>query len=151
MVDDIDFLADEGKGLGDFIVGLRRRKRLGALTAAIVFVVGAVVTLAWPTQYTSAGVILIEQPEVPEQLVQTTVTTFAAQQIQLINQRVMTSSNLAGIIKKFDLYAAKREYLPTLMLVEDVQDQMQLDLINVELTDPSSSRVRATKSSRVSR
>jgi len=140
MVDDIDYLADEGKGLGDFIAGLRRRKRLGALTAAIVFVVGAIVTLAWPTQYTSSGVILIEQPEVPEQLVQTTVTTFAAQQIQLINQRVMTSSNLAGIIKKFDLYAAKREYLPTLLLVEDVQDQMQLDLINVELTDPGTGR-----------
>ncbi len=140
MVDDTDYLADEGKGLGDFIASLRRRKVLGALTAAIVFVVGVIVTFAWPTQYTSTAVILIEQPEVPEQLVQTTVTTFAAQQIQLINQRVMTSSNLAGIIKKFDLYAAKREYLPTLLLVEDVQDQMQLDLINVELTDPTSSR-----------
>ena len=137
MVDNEDYLADEGKRLGDFIAGLRRRKRLGALTAAIVFVVGTIVTLAWPTQYTSTGVILIEQPEVPEQLVQTTVTTFAAQQIQLINQRVMTSSNLAGIIKKFDLYAAKREYLPTLLLVEDVQDQVQLDLINVELTNPA--------------
>ncbi len=140
MVDDRDYLADEGKGLGEFIAGLRRRKMLGALTAAIVFVVGAIVTVVWPTKYTSTAVILIEEPEVPEQLVQTTVTTFAAQQIQLINQRVMTSSNLAGIIEQFDLYPEKRRYLPTLLLVEDVQEQVQMDLVNVELTDPASGR-----------
>jgi len=140
MVDDTDYLADEGKGLGDFIASLRRRKALGALTAAIFFVVGAIVTVIWPTQYTSAGIVLIEEPEVPEQLVQTTVTTFAAQQIQLINQRVMTSSNLVNIIKEFDLYAEKREHLPTLLLVEDVKEQMKLDLINVELTDPGTGR-----------
>lgn len=140
MEDYRDYIADEGKGLGDFIAGLRRRKTLGALTAAIVFIVGVIVTLAWPTKYTSTAVILIEEAEVPEQLVQTTVTTFAAQQIQLINQRVMTSSNLAGIIEKFDLYADKRKYLPTLLLVEDVQEQVQMDLVNVELTDPGSGR-----------
>ncbi len=140
MEDYRDYIADEGKGLGDFIASLRRRKTLGALTAAIVFIVGAIVTFAWPTKYTSTAVILIEEAEVPEQLVQTTVTTFAAQQIQLINQRVMTSSNLAGIIEKFDLYADKRKYLPTLLLVEDVQDQVQMDLVNVELTDPGSGR-----------
>ncbi len=140
MVDDRDYLADEGRGLGDFIASLRRRKVLGAVTAAAVFVLGAIITLVWPTKYTSTAVILIEEPEVPEQLVQTTVTTFAAQQIQLINQRVMTSSNLAGIIEQFDLYPEKREYLPTLLLVEDVEEQVQMDLINVELTDPSSGR-----------
>ncbi len=140
MEDYRDNIADEGKGLGDFIASLRRRKTLGALTAAIVFIVGAIVTFAWPTKYTSTAVILIEEAEVPEQLVQTTVTTFAAQQIQLINQRVMTSSNLAGIIEKFDLYADKRKYLPTLLLVEDVQEQVQMNLVNVELTDPGSGR-----------
>ncbi|MDJ0928059.1 MAG: Wzz/FepE/Etk N-terminal domain-containing protein [Gammaproteobacteria bacterium] len=136
MLDDRDYLADEGKGLGDFLSSLRRRKKLGLITAAVVFVVGVFLTLVWPTKYTSTAVILIEEPEVPEQLVQTTVTTFAAQQIQLINQRVMTRSNLAAIIEQFDLFAEQREYLPTLLLVKDVQDQIQMDLINVELQDP---------------
>lgn len=140
MVDDRDYLADEGKGLGDFLAALRRRKKLGLITAAVVFVIGTAITLLWPTMYTSTAVILIEEPEVPEQLVQTTVTTFAAQQIQLINQRVMTRSNLASIIEKFDLYAEKREHLPTLLLTEDVQEQIKMDLINVELTDPSTGR-----------
>ncbi len=36
MVDESAFLADEGKGLGDFIAALRRRKMLGLVAAAIV-------------------------------------------------------------------------------------------------------------------
>ncbi len=140
MAEDREYLGDEGKSLGDFLAALRRRKKLGLLTAAGVFVAGAIVTLLWPTMYTSTAVILIEEPEVPEALVQTTVTTFAAQQIQLINQRVMTRSNLASIIEKFDLYAEKREHLPTLMLTEDVEEQIKLDLVNVELTDPTTGR-----------
>ncbi len=136
MVDDREFLVEEGKGLGDFLAAARRRKWLGLITAAVVFVVGALITFLWPTKYTSTAVILIEEPEVPQELVQTTVTTFAAQQIQLINQRVMTRSNLAGIIEKFDLYPDKREYLPTLLLTPDVEEQITMDLINVELTDP---------------
>jgi len=140
MVDEREFLAEEGKGLGDFLAALRRRKWLGLITALVVFVVGALITFLWPTKYTSTAIILIEEPEVPQELVQTTVTTFAAQQIQLINQRVMTRSNLAGIIEEFDLYPEKREYLPTLLLTEDVQEQVQMDLVNVELTDPRSGR-----------
>ncbi len=138
MVDEREFVVDEGKGLGDFLAALKRRRLLGLLTAAAVFVAGALAVILWPTLYTSTAVVLIEEPEVPQELVQTTVTTFAAQQIQLINQRVMTRSNLAGIIEKFDLYAAKREHLPTLMLTQDVQERIQMDLINVELKDPNS-------------
>ncbi len=140
MVDEREFLVDEGKGLGDFLAALKRRRWLGLLTAAAVFIAGALAILFWPTLYTSTAVVLIEEPEVPQELVQTTVTTFAAQQIQLINQRVMTRSNLAGIIEKFDLYAEKRKHLPTLMLTEDVEESINMDLINVELNDPTSNR-----------
>jgi uncharacterized protein involved in exopolysaccharide biosynthesis len=140
MIDQHDYPVDEGQGVGEFIASLRRRKWLGLGVAAAVLVIGAIITFLWPTAYTSTAVILIEEPDVPEELVQTTVTTFAAQQIQLINQRVMTRSNLAAIIEEFDLYPEQREYLPTLMLTEDVQEQVQLDLINVELTDPNSGR-----------
>ena len=128
--------ADEEGGLGDFISALKRRKKLALIAAAVVFVLGAALTFAWPTVYTSTATILLEEPEVPEQLVQTTVTTFAAEQVQYINQRVMTRTNLANIIEKFDLYIDKRRYTPTLMLTDEVRENIVLDLINVELTDP---------------
>ena len=136
MVTEQEFLAEEEGGLGDLVDALKRRKKLALATAAIVFVVGIVVIFAWPTMYTSTATILLEEPDVPENLVQTTVTTFAAEQVQYINQRVMTRTNLANIIEEFDLYTDKRRYMPTLLLTDEVQENIVLDLINVELTDP---------------
>jgi uncharacterized protein involved in exopolysaccharide biosynthesis len=70
------------------------------------------------------------------------VTTFAARQIQYINQRVMTRTNLAQIIEKFNLYPDERKYLPTLLLVEDVQDDVKIDVIDAQLPDPQSGMAR---------
>ena len=137
MADERDFLDEEERGLGDIIAAFRRHKLLAATTAAAIFVVGAVIIFALPTYYQSTATILLEEPEVPEELVRTTVTTFAAQQIQYINQRVMTRTNLAQIIEKFDLYADKRRYMPALLLTDEVQSNISLDLVNVELNDPT--------------
>ena len=137
MVDEREFLDEEERGLGDFIAAVKRHKGLAALVAAGVFAVGAVTIFTLPTYYESTATILLEEPEVPEELVRTTVTTFAAQQIQYINQRVMTRTNLAQIIEKFDLYADKRRYMPALLLTDEVQSNIRLDLVNVELNDPT--------------
>ena len=131
---------EQGVELADLLAALNRYKGTATLIALGILSVGAVVTFAWPPAYTSTATILLEEPEVPEMLVQTTVTTFAAEQIQYINQRVMTRTNLAQIIEKFDLYKDKRRYMPTLLLTEEVQENMTLDLINVELTDPTAGR-----------
>jgi uncharacterized protein involved in exopolysaccharide biosynthesis len=140
MVDEQAFQEEgdeQGVELADLLAALNRYKGTATLIALGILSVGAVVTFAWPAAYTSTATILLEEPEVPEMLVQTTVTTFAAEQIQYINQRVMTRTNLAQIIEKFDLYKDKRRYMPTLLLTNEVQEHMTLDLINVELTDPS--------------
>jgi succinoglycan biosynthesis transport protein ExoP len=143
MVDEQEYqeeVDEQGVNFSDLIAALNRYKGQAALISLGIFVVGIVITFAWPTAYQSTATILLEEPEVPEMLVQTTVTTFAAEQIQYINQRVMTRTNLAQIIEKFDLYKDKRRYMPTLLLTDEVQSNMTLDLINVELTDPEAGR-----------
>jgi|GEM_PF-329459 polysaccharide biosynthesis transport protein len=137
MVDQQEYFEDDGLDLGELLRGLWRRRVFISLTTTAVFAVGVVIILAWPTTYQSTATILLEEPEVPRTLMQTTVTTFAAEQIQYINQRVMTRTNLAGIIEKFDLYKEKRRYTPTLLLTDIVRENMLLDLINVEMTDPN--------------
>jgi len=140
MLDEQEFSTDDGLDLSVILGALKRHWLLGVGTAVAVFVVGATVTFLLPTSYQSTATILLEEPEVPEALIQTTVTVFAAEQIQYINQRVMTRTNLSEIIEKFDLYADKRRYMPTLLLTEDVRSNMLLDLINVELTDPEAGK-----------
>ncbi len=140
MTEERDIFVDEGKSVGELIAALKRHRKLALLTALGIFIVGTVIVFILPNSYTSTATILIEEPEVPVELIQTTVTTYGARQIQTISQRVMTRTNLANIIKKFDLYADKRKYMPTLLLVDEVREKINLDLVDIQTTDPATGR-----------
>jgi uncharacterized protein involved in exopolysaccharide biosynthesis len=144
MAFEIALPEDDSRTFGDYIDALKRRGKPAAIMAAVLLLVGIVGIVVWPNAYTSTAVILIEDPEIPPGLVPTTVTTFASRQIQYINQRVMTRSNLAGIIEKFDLFKEERKYLPTLLLVPDVEKSMSIDIIDVQQPNASGQQVAST-------
>ncbi len=135
MAYDIAIQEDDSRTLQDYLDALRRRGPTAMKLAAAVLVVGLIIIFLWPNTYRSTATILIEDPEIPPGLVPTTVTTFAARQVQYINQRVMTRTNLAQIIEKFNLFPDERKYLPTLLLVQEVQDAVKIDVIDAQLPD----------------
>ncbi|MBL8225051.1 MAG: hypothetical protein JNM50_06955 [Chromatiales bacterium] len=132
MAYEIALPEEESRTFADYLDALKRRRKPAILLATGILVAGLLGIFLWPNAYTSSAVILIEDPEVPPGLVPTTVTTFAARQVQYINQRVMTRTNLANIIEKFDLFPDERKYLPTLLLVPDVEQDMKIDIIDVQ-------------------
>ncbi len=118
-------------------------------TIAAVFAAGATlataVALLTPPVYQSAATILIEQQEIPQDFVRSTITSFADQRIQVISQRVMTSQNLQGIIERNSLYAAERQSKPRELIVQRMRDDVKLRMISADVIDPrSGSPVRAT-------
>lgn len=144
MAFEIALPEDDSRTFGDYIDALKRRGKPALVMAASLFLAGIVGIVVWPNSYTSTAVILIEDPEIPPGLVPTTVTTFASRQIQYINQRVMTRSNLASIIEKFDLFKEERKYLPTLLLVPDVEKSMSIDIIDVQQPNAAGQQVAST-------
>ncbi|MSR10044.1 MAG: hypothetical protein EXR82_11100 [Gammaproteobacteria bacterium] len=123
---------DDNRTFGDYLDALKRRRKPALAIALVLLLLGGMAIFLWPNAYTSTAVILIEDPDIPPGLVPTTVTTFASKQIQYINQRVMTRTNLAQIIEKFDLYPDERKFLPTLLLVGDVEQAMSIDVIDAQ-------------------
>jgi len=132
MAFEIALPEDDNRTIGDYLDALKRRRKPAFLIALSLLILGGIAIFVWPNAYTSTAVILIEDPDIPPGLVPTTVTTIAAKQIQYINQRVMTRSNLAEIIEKFNLFPEERKYLPTLLLVGDVEKDMSIDIIDVQ-------------------
>lgn len=126
------------KTLQDYLAVVRRRRglALGVFTCGLVMTV--LVTLLWPPIYRSSATILIEQQEIPPDLVRSTVSSYADQRIQVITQRVMTRSNLVEIIRKYDLYAKERRTDP----MEAVVDRMRRDIVmrplSADVIDPRS-------------
>jgi len=133
----------QAKDFGDYIKAFRRRRTQMLAIGGILIVVAMIIALAWPAVYRSTATILIEEQEIPVDLVRSTVTSYAAQRIQMISQRVMSRTNLMEIINKYDLYVSERRRETTEEIVERMRGEIALDMINAEVVDPRSGRPTA--------
>lgn len=119
---------------------LRRRYREATALALVVLVIGLAATFGLPAQFRSQAIILIEQQDIPQELIRSTVTGFADQRVEMIRQRVMTSANLTRIIDRFDLYAEDRQRQPREVILEQMRDAINQDMISADVVDPRSGR-----------
>ena len=130
----------EVKTIGDFLVIVKRRKLSLILPAVAVFILAAVVAFVWPPVFRSTSTILIEEQEIPREFVIGTITTFAEQQLQLINQRIMSTTRLLEVINQFNLYADLRSKLPTEEVVGKMRKDIKLSTISADVIDPKTGR-----------
>ena len=134
-------LEEEGKSLRDYINILRRRKRVMAITAAIAMTIVLIVTFVWPPTYRSQSIILIEQQDIPSDLVQTTITSYAQQRIEEIKQRIMTIGNIMGVVEEFELYTTRELDRKTRTeIAEEFRGAVSIRPISAEVVDPRSGR-----------
>jgi len=131
---------EDVKSPREYWFAIKRRKTRLILPALAVLAIAMIVSVALPPVYRSTGTVLIEEPEVPREFVQSTITSFAAQRLQVIRQRVMTTQNLITIIKKFDMFSDERRSHPIQQIVHDFRDKIALDLVSAEVVDPRSGR-----------
>jgi len=130
--------------LSDYLAILRRRKKQVLRTAAAIFTLSIVLAVAIPPVYRSSATILIEQQEVPQDLVPSTVTGYANQRLQIIQQRVLTNANLLLIAQKFNLYPKddKSEALDA-KVVAKMRNGILVEATSANVTDPRSGRSMA--------
>ena len=126
--------------LEDYLAILKRRKWQLIVPAALLSLVAVLAAVFLPAVYRAKATILIEQQEIPSDLVRTTVTSFADQRIQIISQRVMTTRNLSTIIERYDLYPDIRRRESINAAVEEMREAVDLQMISADVVDPRSGR-----------
>lgn len=97
-----------------FLLGALKRRWL--LIVAPVVLIGPLVTLVamiLPATYQSTARIIVESPQIPESLAQSTVQVGVAERVALIDQRLMTRSNLLEIAARYNVTAALGPMSPT--------------------------------------
>ncbi len=124
---------------------IRRRLPSGLLVFALFLLVALGLALGLPAIYKSRAVVLIEAQEIPQDMVRSMVTSFADQRLQVISQRVLTNSNLGGIIQKFDLYQAERKKNPLEVVLQKMRKDIIVAPISADVVDPKQGKaVQAT-------
>ncbi|MBL8267860.1 GumC family protein [Steroidobacter sp.] len=129
-------MSSQSRSLADYLVAVRRRGVPALIAAASVLIVALALAIFWPPNFRSTGTILIEQQEVPVDLVRSMVSSYADQRIQVISQRVMTSENLMRIIDRYQLYPDKRRKEPREALLNRMRDDIQFSMISADVVDP---------------
>jgi polysaccharide chain length determinant protein (PEP-CTERM system associated) len=129
--------------LKDLVVILKRRKWSIVLPIAGIFIIAVVVAFTLPKVYRSQSTILIEDQEVPRDFVSTTVTTYADQRLQTINQRIMGTTKLLEIINRFGLYADLKNKWSTEEIIAKLRKDIKLKTISADVIDPRSGQPRS--------
>ncbi|MFZ4536435.1 GumC family protein [Propionivibrio sp.] len=119
--------------LRDYLSIIRRRAVLLTVTSSVIFIGALVIAFVWPPVFQSTGTILIEAQQIPNELVQTTVTGFAEETIDVISQRVMTRENLLKIIDKYKVFQQDREVLSAPELVDRLRKRIKLEIVGADI------------------
>ncbi|MBK7522598.1 MAG: lipopolysaccharide biosynthesis protein [Gammaproteobacteria bacterium] len=139
---DFELLDEAQLSIEDYIAILKRRRWRIIVPAAVVFFLALLLALGLPATYRSTATILIEEQEIPQDLVRSTISSFAAEQVQVITQRVMTVENILQTVDKLDLYGQRSadSKMPRTTVAEKFREDVKLDLVSADVLDPRSGR-----------
>jgi uncharacterized protein involved in exopolysaccharide biosynthesis len=121
---------------------LARRRKAAIIAALACAVTTGALALLLPPYFKSTATILIEQQEVPQELVRSTVSAYADERVQVISQRVMTTQNLLDIIRRYDLYPRERKRDTREELMKRMRKDIEFKMISADVIDPRSGNPR---------
>jgi len=128
-------MTENKKDLREYLDFIRRRKLHILVPALALFAVGALTAFLLSAVYRSSATILVEEQEVPPDLVRSTVTSYADQRIQTIKHQVMSRSNLMKIIDQYGLYAKMRRSSTTEEILDRFVKDIKVEVISAEVVD----------------
>lgn len=126
--------------LTDRVRSLWRRRRLILWVGGGAALLTLLLAFLLPPTYKATATILIEQQEIPQELVRSTITSYADQRVQVLSQRVMTTQNMLGVIDRYGLYPDLRKRAPRETLLTKIREDVQLNMIGADVIDPRSGR-----------
>jgi uncharacterized protein involved in exopolysaccharide biosynthesis len=91
---------------------LLRRLPVMTLFVLIAAGLGVATALKLPDTYTTSARLLVEAPQIPERMVASTVQTDAVEQLDIIQQRLMTRANMIDIANRFSVLEDIRQMDP---------------------------------------
>ncbi len=100
------------QSLRDYVAMFHRRRTLVVLTGGVLLGISLAAAFLWPATYKSMATILIEEQEIPSELVHSTITSYADQRIETIKQQVMSRTTLWKVVEQYNLYQTCDEPTP---------------------------------------
>lgn len=124
--------------LSDYLAVLKRRRRQVLYVAAAVFALFALLAVALPPVYRSTAKLLIEQQQIPPDIVASTVTGYVNQRLRLIETRVLRPEHLVRIAESVGLYPEERAAGDAQAVAAKMRRNIKTEAVSANVTDPRS-------------
>jgi uncharacterized protein involved in exopolysaccharide biosynthesis len=118
--------------IGEYFALFRREKWRSLVVGSVLLASAIGIAAVWPPTYRSTATILIEEADIPAGLVMSTVSAFASERIQAIQQRIITTTTLVDIINKFNLYADERQSAATSVVAGQMRSNINLSVVSAD-------------------
>ena len=100
----------------------------------IIFVLGSAIgitlALVLPPVYRAEALLIVESQQIPDELAATTVQTETTEQLQIIQQRILTRDSLLEMANRLRIYATPSgqvaERMPADEIVEDMRERISI-------------------------
>jgi uncharacterized protein involved in exopolysaccharide biosynthesis len=102
-----------------------RRFPYFAIVAALIGAIGVSVASVLPTEYRATAVLLIEQEQIPTDMIESTVRTTVNQQVNIIRERLTSRSSLIDNAAQLGLYREGAGMDPN-QIVEDMRRRLSI-------------------------
>jgi len=121
------------KSISDYWVIVKRWKFYFIVPCVVITITALLLAVLLPAIYRSEGTILVESQQIPTEFVQSTITSYAEERIQVIKQIVMTRENLLKIINKYNLYEEQRATQPLSRIIDMMQKNIFVEIISGDI------------------
>lgn len=119
--------------LRDYFEILKKRRKAFAFSAGVVLILTLALTFMMSPIYMSKATILIEEQDIPTDLLRSTVTSPASQRIQTISQRVMTRDILLQIAEKYNIFIEARKEERTQDILDSMRKRISIDVVDLKV------------------
>ncbi len=121
--------------LREYLTILQRRRLSVLLVGGLLLCISLAGAILWPASYKSTATILIEEQEIPAELVHSTITSYADQRIEMIKQQVMSRSSLWRVVEEYDLYPTMRLENPTEGVIKQFIKDIEVEVMSADVID----------------
>lgn len=106
----------------------------------LVILTGALIGIfSLPKVYNSSAKILVESKQISDTFVKATVTTLAAERLEILKQRVLTRENLLRLVDKLNLYPANTTLSKT-EIVDNMRSRIKFDMLDIGMVPKKGGR-----------
>ena len=121
--------------LQDYAAMFHRRRTLIVLVGGLLLCLSLAAAFLWPATYKSMATILIEEQEIPSELVHSTITGYADQRIETIKQQVMSRTTLLKVVEQYNLYPDLRRTNLAEEVVRRFTKDIAVDVISADVVN----------------